>query len=277
MKSKILKRVKGVRAVDGAGVNLVRVLGHDTTTSHDPFLMLDSFDSTNYDDYKAGFPTHPHRGIETITYISQGHITHKDSMGNEKTIGSNMIQWMTAGSGIMHSETFKEEKRLLGLQLWLNLPQKDKMANPFYQELSEKDVANFKLDDAHIKVFSGEYGEHKGYTPKYNPLDYYVINLEKGGKVTLNTKDGYTTHLFTLLGEITLNGEDVDEKTDLLLSEGEVEITAKDDVEIVWMASTPLKEEIAWGGPIVMNTREELVTAFNELENGTFIKNKMDL
>ncbi len=276
MKSKILKRVKGVHTVDGAGVNLVRVLGHDTTKSHDPFLMLDSFDSTNYDDYKAGFPIHPHRGIETITYISQGHITHKDSMGNEKTIGANMIQWMTAGSGIMHSETFEEEKRLLGLQLWLNLPQKDKMANPFYQELSEKDVSNFNLEDAHIKVFSGEYDEHKGYTAKYNPLDYYVINLKKDGKVTLSTKEGYTTHIFTLLGEITLNGENVDEKTDVLISEGKVEITSKNDAEIVWMTSPPLDEEIAWGGPIVMNTREELATAFSELEKGTFIKNKID-
>ena len=102
MQAKIIKQVKGKPAIDGAGVSLIRVLGGGTIESHDPFLMLDSFDSTNYDDYKAGFPTHPHRGIETITYLSAGHITHKDSMGNERTIGPKMIQWMTAGSGILH-------------------------------------------------------------------------------------------------------------------------------------------------------------------------------
>ncbi|WP_138159574.1 pirin family protein [Peptoniphilus catoniae] len=276
MKAKILKKLKGQETKDGAGVKLIRILNTSTIESHDPFLMLDSFDSTNYEDYKAGFPTHPHRGIETITYLSKGQVTHKDSMGNEKTIGPKMIQWMTAGSGIMHSEMFAEEDRLLGLQLWLNLPKENKMTHPFYKEVSDKDIPILEEGSTKIKIYSGSLADKEGFKPKYNPLDYFVIEMKKGEKLQFESKVGYTSHLFTLLGEVKVNEDTISEKTDALLSSGSLTIEALSDCELVWMASKPLKEPVAWGGPIVMNTEEELQLAFRELRDGSFIKDKID-
>lgn len=270
MKAKILEKVQGQRTSDGAGVKLVRVLSRNTVESYDPFLMLDSFDSTNYDDYKAGFPMHPHRGIETITYLSEGHVTHRDSLGNEKTIGPKSIQWMTAGSGILHSEFFDEEDRLLGLQLWLNLPKEDKMCPPKYNEVTPEDISLVEKGDALIRVYSGTFLDANSPQAIYNPLDFYAIDLE--GTVNLATKEGYTLHLFTLVGEIKVNGELVEEKTSVRLSEGEITLESTGKAEIIWMASPPLKEPVAWGGPIVMNTREELNFAFQELSQGTFLK-----
>ena len=270
MKASILERVKGQNTSDGAGVKLVRVLSRNTVESYDPFLMLDSFDSTNYDDYKAGFPMHPHRGIETITYLSEGHVTHRDSLGNEKTIGPKSIQWMTAGSGILHSEFFDEEDRLLGLQLWLNLPQKDKMCPPSYNEVLPEDISVVKRDGAEIRVYSGSLEDATSDQAKYNPLDFYAIDLN--GSVTIIPKEGYTVNLFTLIGDIKVNGEPVEEKTSVRLSEGEVTLESDGEAEVVWMASPALQEPVAWGGPIVMNTREELNYAFQELSKGTFLK-----
>ena len=132
MERKISQQVRGYRTKDGAGVSLVRVLGNQTVEEYDPILMLDSFDSINPDDYTAGFPMHPHRGIETISYVYHGYMTHKDSLGNEDTIGDGEVQWMTAGSGILHEEKLPASERMLGVQLWLNLPAKDKMTAPAF-------------------------------------------------------------------------------------------------------------------------------------------------
>lgn len=270
MKANILEKVKGHVTSDGAGVKLVRVLSRNTVEGFDPFLMMDSFDSTNYGDYKAGFPMHPHRGIETITYLSQGHVTHRDSLGNEKTVGPRSIQWMTAGSGILHSEFFDEEDRLLGLQLWLNLPQKDKMCPPKYHEVTPDDMSIVEKEDAVIRVYSGSLFEAESPQAIYNPLDFYAIDLE--GKLTLHNKEGYTLNLFTLIGDIKVNGEYIEEKTSIRLSEGEIILESQGKAEVIWMASPPLRQSVAWGGPIVMNTREELNQAFDELSKGTFLK-----
>lgn len=135
MDRKIRLKIKGYRAKDGAGVSLLRVLGHEMVYEYDPILLLDSFDSTNPDDYTAGFPMHPHRGIETISYVYRGKMIHKDSLGNEDTIGDGEVQWMTAGSGILHEEKLPASDRLLGVQLWLNLPAKDKMVPPAYKSI----------------------------------------------------------------------------------------------------------------------------------------------
>ena len=135
MDRKIRLKIKGYRAKDGAGVSLLRVLGHEMVYEYDPILLLDSFDSTNPDDYTAGFPMHPHRGIETISYVYRGKMIHKDSLGNEDTIGDGEVQWMTAGSGILHEEKLPASDRLLGVQIWLNLPAKDKMVPPAYKSI----------------------------------------------------------------------------------------------------------------------------------------------
>lgn len=276
MKRKILNRTQGFRTKDGAGVSLVRVLSRNTTKEYDPILMLDSFDSTDPDDYIKGFPMHPHRGIETITYLREGTMTHKDSMGNEDTITDNEVQWMTAGSGIMHEEMPKPSKRMLGVQLWLNLLAKDKMVRPHYQSLRGDDLKIIEEDNAKIKVISGEYKGIKGYAPKYLPLDFYEIEIKKNEEITIDTKDDQQVILFTLIGDIEVEGDVVSEKTAVTTTDGDkLTIKAKDeDVIVLFLQSIPTNEEIAWAGPIVMNTNEDLRQASLDLRNGTFIKEK---
>ncbi|EFH93849.1 pirin family protein [Finegoldia magna] len=276
MKRKILNRTQGFRTKDGAGVSLVRVLSRNTTKEYDPILMLDSFDSTDPEDYIKGFPMHPHRGIETITYLREGTMTHKDSMGNEDTITDNEVQWMTAGSGIMHEEMPKPSKRMLGVQLWLNLLAKDKMVRPHYQSLRGDDLKIIEKDNAKVKVISGEYKGIKGYAPKYLPLDFYEIEIKKNEEITIDTKDDQQVILFTLIGDIEVEGDVVSEKTAVTTTDGDkLTIKAKDeDVIVLFLQSIPTNEEIAWAGPIVMNTNEDLRQASLDLRNGTFIKEK---
>lgn len=276
MKRKILNRTQGFRTKDGAGVSLVRVLSRNTTKEYDPILMLDSFDSTDPEDYIKGFPMHPHRGIETITYLREGTMTHKDSMGNEDTITDNEVQWMTAGSGIMHEEMPKPSKRMLGVQLWLNLLAKDKMVTPHYQSLRKDDLKIVHENGANIKVISGEYKDVKGYTPKYLPLDFYEIEIKRNEEITIDTKQNHQVILFTLIGDIEVEGEVVSEKTAVTTTDGDkLTIKAKDeDVIVLLLQSIPTNEEIAWAGPIVMNTNEDLRQASLDLRNGTFIKEK---
>lgn len=276
MEAELLTARQGFLAKDGAGVKLVRVLSRRSMKEYDPFLMLDSFDSRNYDDYKAGFPMHPHRGIETITYLSQGHVTHRDSMGNEKKIGPGSIQWMTAGSGILHSEFFDEEDRLLGLQLWLNMPASDKMKRPEYRELHREDVPVVEKNNMKIFVYAGELEGEKGYQSKYQPLDYFVLHMEEGAEITVPGKDGYQHVLFTLTGEAKTDGKVIPEKTAARYSDGDLTITAISDGEFVYLSSPPLNEPVAWGGPVVMNTDRELQQTFIELEQGTFIKEEIE-
>lgn len=276
MKRKILNRTQGFRTKDGAGVSLVRVLSRNTTKEYDPILMLDSFDSTDPEDYIKGFPMHPHRGIETITYLREGTMTHKDSMGNEDTITDNEVQWMTAGSGIMHEEMPKPSKRMLGVQLWLNLLAKDKMVRPHYQSLRCDDLKIVEEDNAKVKVISGEYKGIKEYAPKYLPLDFYEIEIKKNEEITIDTKQDYQVILFTLIGDIEVEGDVVSEKTAVTTTDGEkLTIKAKDeDVIVLFLQSIPTNEEISWAGPIVMNTNEDLRQASLDLRNGTFIKEK---
>lgn len=276
MKRKILNRTQGFRTKDGAGVSLVRVLSRNTTKEYDPILMLDSFDSVDPDDYIKGFPMHPHRGIETITYLREGTMTHKDSLGNEDTITDNEVQWMTAGSGIMHEEMPKPSKRMLGVQLWLNLLSKDKMIRPHYQSLRGDDLKIVEEDFARVKVISGEYKGTKGYAPKYLPLDFYEIEIKKNEEFTIDTKDDQQVILFTLIGDIEVEGDVVSEKTAVTTTDGDkLTIKAKDeDVIVLFLQSIPTNEPIAWAGPIVMNTNEDLRQASLDLRNGTFIKEK---
>lgn len=276
MKRKILNRTQGFRTKDGAGVSLVRVLSRNTTKEYDPILMLDSFDSVDPDDYIKGFPMHPHRGIETITYLREGTMTHKDSMGNEDTITDNEVQWMTAGSGIMHEEMPQPSKRMLGVQLWLNLLSKDKMVTPHYQSLRGDDLKIIEENSAKVKVISGEYKGINGYTPKYLPLDFYEIEIKKNEEITIDTKDDRQVILFTLIGDIEVEGDVVSEKTAVTTTDGDkLTIRAKDeDVIVLFLQSIPTNEPIAWAGPIVMNTNDELRQASLDLRNGTFIKEK---
>ncbi|AQW84666.1 pirin family protein [Campylobacter pinnipediorum subsp. pinnipediorum] len=274
MERKVKAQVNGFRTMDGAGVKLVRVLGNQTTDVFDPILMLDSFDSVNPDDYTAGFPMHPHRGIETVSYVFKGRMMHKDNLGFQDTIGDGEVQWMTAGSGILHEERLPASERMLGVQLWLNLPAKYKMVKPEYNAIKNEQIEEIPFDGGMIRLLAGEYKDHKGYQGKYLPLNYYDIELEPNASITIDTKSDDSIMLFTLLSDAEVSGEHIREKTAVKLTEGDsVTIKALDKkAKVLFMGSKRLDESISWGGPIVMNTEEELRHAFFELKTGTFIK-----
>jgi redox-sensitive bicupin YhaK (pirin superfamily) len=274
MERKIKNMATGFRTRDGAGVDLVRVLGHDTVEEFDPILMLDSFDSTDPDQYTAGFPMHPHRGIETITYVYRGQITHRDSLGNEDTIAQGEVQWMTAGSGILHEEKLPASERLLGVQLWLNMPAKNKMSAPAYNSIKNSQIQEIMLDNGNLRLLAGEYEDTKGYASKYLPLDFYDLHLDTNASDVINTDRERSVMIFTLSGNAYIGGELVREKTAVKLTPGDyVEIMATDkNAQVLFVSSTFLNEPVAWGGPIVMNTKEELSKAFEDLKNGTFLQ-----
>lgn len=277
MERDIIQKVKGFRTIDGAGVNLVRVLGNTTVNEYDPILLLDSFDSRNPNDYIAGFPMHPHRGIETISYVYKGKMSHKDSLGNEDTIGDGELQWMTAGSGILHEENLPASERLLGVQLWLNLPSKNKMVPPAYHRIRNSDIKEIPIEKGLLRLLAGNYNEHKGYMSKYLPLDYYDIHLEAEGSISINTEADMSVTVFTLTGDAIIGKDYISEKTAVKLSEGDNVIikSAGSPCQVLWISSKKLEEPVAWGGPIVMNTREELAKAFDDLDKGTFLQEKI--
>lgn len=277
MERKIQKQVTGYRTQDGAGVSLVRVLGGRTVLDFDPILMLDSFDSINPDEYTAGFPLHPHRGIETISYIYKGKMMHKDSLGNEDTISDGEIQWMTAGSGIMHEERLPASDRMLGVQLWLNLPAKDKMVPPAYKSIKNSEIEEIPLENGKLRLLAGKYKEKEGYLSKYLPLDYYDIHLDANSSTIIETEAERSIMLFTLSGNAIVGGELVKEKTAIKLTKGtSVKISSTDDkAQVLFVSSLELDEPVVWGGPIVMNTKEQLNQAFADLDNGTFLQEKM--
>ncbi|HKM00097.1 MAG TPA: pirin family protein [Mobilitalea sp.] len=278
MKRVIKDKVRGFRTSDGAGVSLVRVLGNNTAETYDPILMLDSFDSTKPDEYIAGFPMHPHRGIETISLIANGNMVHKDSLGNEDGITDGEVQWMTAGSGILHEEKLPASDKLLGVQLWLNMPGKDKMSPPEYHSIKKEDIAEIPIDGGILRLISGSYKEYNGFTGKYLPLDYYHIILKAYNKFTIETEEDKSVLVFLLSGDAKVANEMVSEKTAVKLTEGDsLDIESiHDDIQILFISSDKLEEPIYWGGPIVMNTKEELDLAFRELRSGNFLKEKVD-
>lgn len=270
--------VTGQPAVDGAGVHLVRVLGPSTVDAFDPFLMLDSFDSTDPADYTAGFPLHPHRGIETITYLASGRIDHRDSLGNAGTIGDGQAQWMCAGSGIMHEEMPQASERMLGVQIWLNLPAAEKMAHPAYhllENIAEVEAGN----GARVRVVAGSYGGAEGFAGDHLPAEFFEVQLNAGASLEVPVKPGHAAHAFLLEGDAAIAGERFPEKTALAFGDGDVvELAATDaPARILYFSAPRLGEPVAWGGPVVMNTEAELDRAFEELRAGTFVREQPEL
>lgn len=274
----IRTKVQGYVTRDGAGVKLVRVLGRNTATIFDPILLLDSFDSEHPEDYVAGFPLHPHRGIETISYVYCGRMTHRDSLGHEDTIGDGEVQWMTAGSGIKHEETLPASPRLLGVQLWLNLSSKDKMVPPHYVAIKTENIKEIPIKDGMLRLLAGNFDGISGYRGQYLPLDYYDLHLEPEAALVIPTDTKRSVMVFTLLGPAIIAGERVEEKTAVKLTEGDrVEIAAADEkAQVLFISSEKLSEPIAWGGPIVMNTKDELERAFSDLRRGTFLQSEIE-
>lgn len=274
MDRKIEKMVRGTRAVDGAGVRLVRVLGPDDVYDFDPFLMLDAFDSTDPKDYVAGFPTHPHRGIETITYLMEGRIEHEDSLGNRGSIGSGQAQWMTAGRGILHQEMPKPSARMLGFQLWLNLPQAEKMAPPAYLDIREEDMPLVEAAGARVRIIAGQYGQASGVRPRHLQATLLDVTLEAGRSLAFPAPRGQTVFVFTIRGDALAGAQRIPEKTAALFGDGDaltLQAPAEAEARLIFFMGPPLQEPIAWGGPIVMNTQDELQAAFRQLRDGTFL------
>jgi quercetin 2,3-dioxygenase len=278
--------VRGQHAIDGAGVHLRRVLGLNTIQDFDPFLMLDGFDSTDPKDYIKGFPWHPHRGIETVTYLLQGKIEHGDSLGNRGFIRDLQCQWMTAGSGIIHQEMPKASQRLLGCQLWVNLPKKDKMTLPAYRDIKQKNVSVIQETNATVRILSGNYRNNLGAVKsEYVKVQYLDVDLRPDSVWHYQeTSNDQTLFLYLIDGRLSADHEltRFEEKAcAILMSVSSTNPSDFDEVLVkagaegarfFLIAAKPLKEPVAWGGPIVMNTEEELDEAFRELDNKTFIK-----
>ena len=273
---KILRTLRTQEVLEGAGVRLHRGFGYFELPLFDPFLLFDDFSSSNEADYLPGFPEHPHRGIETVTYVLRGDVTHKDSLGNAGTIGAGDIQWMTAGSGIVHEEMPHGHGGLKGFQLWVNLPHTNKMMTPRYQEIKASDIPKVEHSGATVHVISGTYESVKGPVTDImaNPT-YLDITLEAGASIVISVASGDTSFIYVIEGNLA-SGDAVHNHGTILLydREGEVvTLTAQNATSrFLFVSGTPLNEPIAWHGPIVMNTEEEIQTALYDLQNRTFIK-----
>jgi hypothetical protein len=266
--------------MEGAGVRLKRVFGFHDRPLLDPFLLLDHFGSANPQDYMAGFPWHPHRGIETVTYMLNGSVEHGDSMGNKGVIRSGDVQWMTAGSGIVHQEMPHAcEGAMQGFQLWVNLPASHKMMAPRYRGIEASQVpAVTTPQGAHVKVVAGRLGEITGpATELIVPCTYFDVHLDRGASFAYELPANDTVFGYVFEGEAVFgstSGKPVEAGRMVLLGHGDrVNVAAPHDpVDFLLISGRPLNEPIAWGGPIVMNTQEELATAFEEYRGGTFLK-----
>jgi redox-sensitive bicupin YhaK (pirin superfamily) len=278
----LVEKVKGIPTSDGAGVKLTRVIGTDQLPDLDPFLMLDVFESDQADDYIAGFPPHPHRGFETVTYMLAGKMRHKDNQGNEGVIEKGGIQWMTAGKGIIHSEMPEQEEGLLsGLQLWVNLPASHKMTDPAYQEHPASAIAVEKSDAGSITVISGKTNQGtKGIIQNELTQPVYMdIRLSSGQVFTQSLPVEHNAFIYVLTGNLeivdadtNIHRHDVLNETELgVLSAGNsVSVKALSDTRFILVAGKPLNEPIVRGGPFVMNTEQELEQAFVDYRSGQF-------
>ncbi|MAZ14948.1 MAG: hypothetical protein CL535_01220 [Ahrensia sp.] len=295
-----VKHISGTQsALEGAGVKLERVFGFGDPSMTDPFLMMDDFRNDRPQDYKAGFPWHPHRGIETITYVLEGSVDHADSLGNAGTLGPGSVQWMTAGSGIMHQEMPKGDfrGRMHGFQLWANLPSSLKMTTPRYQDIGATDIPEIIDDDGtKVRVVVGSFWGKKGpvdgiaadpqyldisvppNTRKVLPIDTYrsAFAYIFAGSATFRD----ASKPFGVLVEKEIGGEEVHmrdmsgNRTLVVFGTGdEIVVQSGDEgVRFLLVSGAPIKEPVAWHGPIVMNTREELEQAFRDLRSGSFIR-----
>jgi len=265
--------------MEGAGVRLRRAFPHGNELNFDPFLLLDDFGSDNPADYLAGFPWHPHRGIETVTYILRGAVEHGDSIGNSGTIGDGDVQWMTAGSGIIHQEMpVRTEGRTRGFQLWVNLPAANKMMAPRYRDVRAKTIPLVKAGrGVEIRLISGNAGGVAGPVQDLVvDIDYMDISLEPGSSWKRDFPPGRNSFIYVISGMAGITGVEGDSGPETLVSLGSSQLldvrTGPSGARFLLASGAPLHEPVAWGGPIVMNTQEELDLAFGELDKGTFIR-----
>ncbi|MDA9719211.1 pirin family protein [Betaproteobacteria bacterium] len=269
--------IKPVSVTDGAGVKIKRSIGLNPEY-FDPFLMLDEFGSEDKDDYIAGFPPHPHRGIETVTYMLAGDFEHKDSLGSTGRMCAGDVQWMKTGSGIIHSEMpLMKEGKLHGFQLWINMPSSLKMSKPEYLYLDAKEINHYSDSEKSVKVIAGKFEGINGAISNHNvgPV-YFDVSLTKSNKFGFPLCSEKNSFVYLYDGEIKVGHKDnvrVKESTLITLSEGEVlHIEAFEDAKFLVISGRPINEKIVRGGPFVMNTREEILEAIQDYQNGRFIK-----
>ena len=264
--------VEGVKTTDGAGVNLTRIIGSPELNMLDPFLLLDEFGSDNPDDYIAGFPSHPHRGFETITYMLNGKWQHKDSAGNEGKLGEGSVQWMTAGRGIVHSEMpIQTDGLARGFQLWLNLPKEKKMIEPAYQDIESEQIPIVKEKAGTVKVISGNFHGTVGPGQSHTPVLILDIQLLENSELTIPLTDDWNVFSFIYEGDVFAGQKLSKGQLAVYEKDGDVDFKTKDNkAGIFFAAGEPLNEPVARGGPFVMNTRGEILRAFEDYQNGKF-------
>ena len=269
---KIVKTITGMKTSDGAGVNLTRIIGSPELNMLDPFLLLDEFGSDNPDDYIAGFPSHPHRGFETITYMLNGKWQHKDSAGNEGKLGEGSIQWMTAGRGIVHSEMpIQTDGLARGFQLWLNLPKEKKMIEPAYQDIESEQIPIVKEKAGTVKVISGNFHGTVGPGQSHTPVLILDIQLLENSELTIPLTDGWNVFSFIYEGDVFAGQKLSKGQLAVYEKDGDVDFKTKDNkAGIFFAAGEPLNEPVARGGPFVMNTRGEVLKAFSDYQEGKF-------
>jgi len=272
---RVERLIAGQPTSDGAGVKLTRVLTQDLQRRLDPFLMLDAFGSDNPDDYIAGFPDHPHRGFETITYMIAGRMLHRDSAGHEGLLENGGVQWMTAGKGVIHSEIPQQEAGVMeGFQLWLNLPGRDKMNAPWYRDFKNADLPQFTTPEGvAVTVIAGEsHGVQGAVTRDATAPVYLDLHFQAGATFAQPLPATHNAFVYVYRGEVTVGGQRVPAQRMALLanepgSDGVV-ITASADAKALLIAGRPLNEPIAQYGPFVMNTKEEIYQALNDFRDG---------
>ena len=269
--------VAGQATSDGAGVKLTRVLTQNLQRRLDPFLMLDAFGSDQPDDYIAGFPDHPHRGFETVTYMIAGRMRHRDSAGHEGLLENGGVQWMTAGRGVIHSEIPQQEDGVMeGFQLWLNLPARDKMMAPWYRDFKAADLPKFTTaQGVDVTVIAGDSQGVTGAVTRDATAPLYLdIHLPAGTRFEQAVPAGHNAFVYVYRGEVTIAGQTVPVQRMALLANSAdadgVVIEASDDAKVLLIAGRPLGEPIAQYGPFVMNTQQEIYQALSDMRDGRF-------
>ncbi|UGQ48279.1 pirin family protein [Massilia endophytica] len=267
--------IHGQSVMDGAGVKINRVLTQPLQRRLDPFLMLDNFGSDEANDYIAGFPDHPHRGFETVTYMLTGRMRHRDSAGNEGLLENGGVQWMTAGRGVIHSEMPEQEAGLMeGFQLWLNLPAKDKMRKPWYKDFKSNEIPVFQTPEgATVRVIAGEsHGVEGAVQREVTEPVYLDVELPAGARFSQRLPAGHNAFLYTYRGEVSMGGKAVPARSMAILANSAeadgVQVEAAESSRFILIAGHPLNEPIAQYGPFVMNTQEEIYQAVNDFRAG---------